>query len=42
MENVLDEVYFKLQEAETEAEVTALRFSSLEVLSAVWEALRGA
>lgn len=33
------EVYFKLQEAEREAELTSIRFSSKEVLTAMREAI---
>ena len=35
------EVYFKLQEAEREAEITNKRFSSKEVLKAMKEAIGG-
>lgn len=35
------EVYFKLQEAEREAEITEQRFSSKEVLKAMKEAIGG-
>jgi len=35
------EVYFKLQEAEKEAELTEKRYSSKEVLKAMREAVRG-
>lgn len=40
MENMLHDVYSKLQEAEKEADSTSLRFSSADVLNAVWEFLR--
>jgi prevent-host-death family protein len=35
------EVYFKLQEAEKEADLTDTRYSSKEVLKAMREAIRG-
>ena len=40
MQSILDEIYTRLQEAELEAEATTLRFSSSEVLDAMWEAMR--
>ena len=40
MQSVLGDIYTRLQEAEFEAETTTLRFSSTEVLNAMWEAIR--
>ncbi len=40
MNGVFAYIYSKLQEAETEAMTTTLRFSSVEILNAVWEMMR--
>ena len=40
MSYILSEIYTRLQEAELDAEATTLRFSSAEVLNAMWDAMR--